>query len=148
MPNRARVVEMLTTDKVGTHAWRNLPGAEAHLCENAPDCGLPRDNAAARRKIAETAAEMDALYVRIMDEIDWNRVMEIARSRHRMALDAMEDGEPIVHVQTADLYGIEVPCGECICEAVLSVEFYAFHWKYGPSDKSPRARTAAEMEDL
>ena len=98
MSNRDRVVEMITHDLAGTHSWLNHPLRPAHLCPNAPACGLPKDYHEARAVLAQHRAKADALFCRVVDDMDWNRVLMIAFDRHQNAVrakDAALDIDPL-----------------------------------------------------
>ncbi|KQP62986.1 hypothetical protein [Nocardioides sp. Leaf285] len=142
MPNRDRVVDAMTERAVGSHSWRNGPGPRQHICgtTGSDGCGLPRDADEAAQAINQQRAAADAVYVEVIEGVDWNRVIMIAQSRHLGALDHDTD-----HVSTEPLYGAELPCGDCLTEAALSLDFGSSSWGGDPTDVSPRARAAEEF---
>lgn len=115
MPVRKKAIANLAAGLIGDQWYRY------GICESMPH----KDN----RAVIEL---IEAIYVRLAEYIDWNRVVLEASSRH-MALDhdaAENDGISL---------GVEDICGECVCEALLALDFggTAFSkWKEEP--KSPR----------
>ncbi len=136
MPNRERVVTRLADEEIGGHVWNGRTNPAQHACRNAPACGLPADPGEASREVERVRAEHDGVYVRMMVDIDWNRVMLLAVDRHRKAL--VSDAR---HLDVSSVFGddTEVPCGACVREAVLSVDFAAYEWKGDGTEVSPRA---------
>jgi len=105
MPVRARVGTALAEQVVGAQVWNGLYGE----CKTMPTDAYD-----------ETVAVADVLYERIVDMIDWNRVLIEASSRH---LNLVRDGNhrPL-------RYNImEAVCGFCIQEALLTDEHMPRH---------------------
>lgn len=110
MPVRDRVVTRLTEDVVGPQVWNNARGAR---CQTMPTEDYYRTGDAA-----------DAVYERIVDDIDWNRVLLEAASRH---FDLLRDG---THRPAGlDLHDMfeDTLCPDCLREALLADETIPRH---------------------
>lgn len=105
MPVRARIVENLTHETVGYQVWDGLTGR----CKTVPTADYHE---------AQKAA--DVLFERIVDAIDWPRVLIEACSRH---FDLVRAGahKSIKHDIVQDV------CGDCLHEALLADEHMPRH---------------------
>jgi len=97
MPVRARIVESLALDAVGTQVWDGRIGQ----CETMPT-----------EAWYETCEAASIVFERIVDNVDWKRVMIEATGRH-FAAGHPEDS------QTGHV------CGDCVREALLSEDRWA-----------------------
>jgi hypothetical protein len=92
------------------------------VCQSMPD----EDYCAVRELVS-------AAFVRLVDHIDWNRVLLEATGRH-FALHHKDDDKKY-------LMSDDNVCGECICEALLATTFggkFSDDWTKEPT--SPRVR--------
>ncbi|MEU7591178.1 hypothetical protein AB0A95_33400 [Micromonospora sp. NPDC049230] len=107
MPVRRNVVRHLVQSVVGIHVWDGLAGEPVTIPRTEWDRAV--DSA-------------DQLYDELIREVDWNRILIEARSRHVQ-----------MHINTDPN-----PCGECIQQVLLYNEhglgFSALHkWKETPT---------------
>lgn len=102
MPVRARLVTSIVEDVVGAQWWDNSRG---HECQSMPTEDYYRTDDAA-----------NVLYERIIDRIDWNRVMLEASSRHFDLVRAKAHGP--AGADLADMFD-DIICPDCIREALL-----------------------------
>jgi hypothetical protein len=117
MPVREKAISNLMAGLIGDQWYRH------GICESMPH----KDNQAVSELV-------EAIYVRLMDRLDWNRVILEASSRH-LALE--HDRHPTVN--EISLFGVDGICGECVNEALLALDFGGKHigaWKKEP--ESPR----------
>lgn len=115
MPVRERVEESLTVGLIGDQWFR------MGVCQSMPDADY-----CAVRELAS------AIFVRMVDRTDWNRVLLEAQGRHMAVHDTEGKGY---------LLGDESVCGECINEALLAATFggkFSEDWTKEPT--SPRVR--------
>lgn len=105
MPVRARIVEGLTNDAIGSQVWDGLTGT----CRTMPT-----------EDYREAQAAADVLFERIVDQVDWPRVLIEACSRH---YDLVRAGthKSIRHDIVDDV------CGNCLHEALLADEHMPRH---------------------
>jgi hypothetical protein len=106
MPVRARAVGRLAIDAVGHQWFDNSRGFE---CKSMPTAAYN-----------ETSDAADVLYERIVDSIDWSRILIEAVSRH---FDLVRLGS---HSQGANDI-VEDVCGSCLQEALLADEHMPRH---------------------
>jgi hypothetical protein len=106
MPVRARVVERLVSDAVGQQWFDNSQGLQ---CKSMPTAEYHKTTDAA-----------DVLYERVVDSIDWPRVLIEAMSRHSDLMRLGNHG-----TRTTDIS--EDVCGSCIQEALLADDTFPRH---------------------
>lgn len=111
MPNRRRVIEILTQDALGAQRFNGLFGE----CVSMPhaDYEAVRD-------------AMTAILERVVRAVDWPRLLREASFRH----DAVHpDYEP-----SAEDWNLATGvCGECLAEAMLADDMGAQDWKRTPT---------------
>lgn len=109
MPVRDKAVDTaLRTVLDGTTMWfRNQPGNEQATVGSET---MPRDEF--NRRFWDP---IDKAYERVVDSIDWNRVMLEASARH-MALENHPEHDKRA---VGDTYE-NVICPECVCEALMA----------------------------
>jgi hypothetical protein len=96
MPERREVVTFLTERVVGTHVWDGRTGEPQTI---------PADRWDATRDAA------DELWERIVAQVNWNRILIEATSRHLN-----------IHPDLPGAALNEGPCGNCVREALLRGE--------------------------
>ena len=119
MPNRERVVGVLTQDVVGYQSWdglkrryRNMPTERHEHVEDA----------------------MDAIVERVARALDWDRLLTEAALRHQhLHPDHEPDGRRWTPSQ-----GV---CGQCLAEGFLSDTRGAADWDRAPVSPRRRADT-------
>lgn len=110
MPVRERLVTALTEDAIGAQWWDNSRG---HECKS-----MPTDDYYRTRDAAEV------LFERIIDRVDWNRVMLEASGRH---FDLLRAGaHPVRGLDLADAFD-GIICADCLREALLADETFPRH---------------------
>lgn len=126
MPERLKARELLATVFIGErHGWYTGEHPPLHRCKNAPECGLPADAHEAEKARNEGLKKADDLYVRLVNLLDWDRILGIAQDRHDQFHSKDELGPA------------EIVCHECLKEAMLSTALFNYGW---PKDivESPR----------
>lgn len=106
MPVRARVVDRLISDAIGPQWFDNSRGFE---CKSMPT-----------REYHKTQDAANVLYERVIDRIDWSRILIEACSRH---YDLVRTGN---HMKIANDI-VEDVCGNCLQEALLADEHMPRH---------------------
>lgn len=145
MPNREKVVDRLVNREVGGHAWNTLRFPPAHVCQNAPDCGLPGDRHLAHEAMAAARARADETFCLVMEAMDWNRVLSIAGARHDVLRERDGDAHPSGPYSLIQGDHFPPVCGECVKEAAMSIEPFAFGFDNDAAEKAPRARPVEEF---
>lgn len=147
MPNRDKVVADLAGDTTGERHWWNVGTyPPKHHCPEpgtdlaAGQCGLPADRHEAAQALAEAKAKADALYVRIVDVIDWQRVLSTASARHH----ALQRDDEEHRTGPASMEADEV-CGDCIKYAVLSTERFQHGYHGGKERDDSKPRSAEDF---
>lgn len=106
MPIRNRIVTLLTEDVVGAQWWDNSAGS---VCMSMPTDDYDRTRDAA-----------EVLYERIVDRIDWNRILIEASSRHfdlcRAGTHPERSGSKAVYWEDLE----NTICPDCLREAMLA----------------------------
>ncbi|MEY9842498.1 hypothetical protein [Streptacidiphilus sp. EB103A] len=115
MPNRRRVVEVLTQDAVGAQQWN---GARGECVTMPTDAYYAVQDA------------MTAVLERVARAVDWPRLLTEAASRHLVVHPDLEPDDR--HWNPA----AGAVCGECLCEALLADDRGAPNWRDHPV--SPR----------
>jgi hypothetical protein len=110
MPVRDRIATMLTEDVVGVQWWNNAAGRR---CVTMPTQSYDSLHEA-----------VDTLYERIVDAIDWNRVLLEAASRHFDLVRLGTHGK--AGRDLSDLFE-ETLCPDCLREALLADETIPRH---------------------
>ncbi|MFF9786302.1 hypothetical protein [Streptomyces nigrescens] len=124
MPNRKRVVEVLTQDVVGAQRFNGLIG----------ECvTMPTKNYDA---VQDGAA---AILERVARAVDWPRLLEEASFRH-MHLHPDRRPEP------REWSPAEGVCGECLAEALLADDIGAPNWEKHPM--SPREQDGTDWPSI
>ncbi|MGW2232280.1 hypothetical protein [Streptomyces formicae] len=114
MPNRQRVVEVLTQDVVGAQRWNGL----IRECVTMPTKSY--------EAVQDAAA---AILERVARAVDWPRLLTEAAFRHQQL---HPDLQPELRDQTPS----EGVCGECLAEALLADDVGFPDWEKRPV--SPR----------
>jgi hypothetical protein len=119
MPNRKRVVEVLTTDVLGAQRWNGRIGETV----NMPTEDYER---------VQSAAE--AILERLARALDFPRLLREASFRHEIIHPDYEPSAQDWNLAT----GV---CGECLREALLAEDMGAQDWKTHPSTPIRHGRT-------
>jgi hypothetical protein len=107
MPVRDRLAGELWEQFTGVHVWDGRVGE----CKT-----MPTDDYYAARAAA------DALFVFLIDRIDWKRVFLDAMGRHGSLIDAD------IHPKTRDDWMFPRACPDCVREALLTRDRLAEGW--------------------
>jgi hypothetical protein len=119
MPNRMRVVRVLTQDVLGAQQWNGLIGETVNM---------PVDDYEA----VEEA--MTAVLERVAKAVDWPRLLKEAAWRHGFLHWDKEEAEP----NRSEAEGV---CGECLREALLAEDRGAPDWDKHPSTPLEHEKT-------
>lgn len=110
MPVREKAIGNLMAGLIGDQWYQD------GVCQSMPH----GDN----RAVSEL---VEAIYVRLIDRLDWNRIILEAHGRH-LALDHK-------YAETDEFrFGVDQICGECLNEALLATDFGGYRdWKEDPA---------------
>lgn len=106
MPVRERAVEFLMRERVGDQVWHGHTGR----------CQTMKTS-----EYVQAQIEADALYVGLVNTINWNRVLLVAISRHAR----------LKHDEGAGI------CGECVKDALKQLDYASYSYVEDAPDTRP-----------